>query len=256
MMTSGKSWRLKTRSLNRRAYFLAVVPFLHGMKWTLFVNQSINAAMTVIPSDSGKLVIRSVLIYCHLHFSRVTGYRRPAFFLWSDFVSWQNGHHFLYCATWCHVLHHQNARLILSTVFCIPTCPIVGTYWCSSIVSCLRDYGTTTFSWSSSIWYRAPRGNSYIICRLSSSLDKATKVSISSWVFLSYLNSWISRLDNEALDAWIKWSNFGVELMLGPHPLRWFLSFLFLSLGGLVVLRASAGMLAFLGWYLIFGRID
>ena len=97
--------------------------------------------MAVSPSDSGKSVTRSVVIYCHFCSSSGIGCSTHAFFLWSDFTNWQTGQVRTYSPTVLHIPRHQKALLMWSTVLLSPTCPIDGTLWVFPNDLLLHDLG-------------------------------------------------------------------------------------------------------------------
>ena len=47
--------------------------FFVGIKRTILVSRLINTVMAVIPSNSGKLMTKSVVICCHFRFGRGIG---------------------------------------------------------------------------------------------------------------------------------------------------------------------------------------
>ena len=64
--------------------------------------------MAVYPSNSSKYVTKSIVICCHFLFGSGIGYNAPAFFLWSDFTSWQTGQDRTYSPTVPHIRGGQN----------------------------------------------------------------------------------------------------------------------------------------------------
>ena len=71
MITLGTPCSRNILPTNSRAYCVAAVPLIHGMRWVIFVKILTNTPMVVLPSDLGKSVTRSAVISYH-HFQKET----------------------------------------------------------------------------------------------------------------------------------------------------------------------------------------
>ena len=152
------------------AYFPTDISFVHGAKWNIFERRSTNMAIVVFPSDSGKSVTNSIVIYYHFLFGRGIACSTPAFFLWSNLTNWQTGQDHRYSPMVLHIPRHQKALFIWSIVLLSPTCPIAGTLWLSQIIFCCRTLGTTINHRSPSTRYKVPWGDTlnFFLCSCSS----------------------------------------------------------------------------------------
>ena len=67
VMSLGIPCSLKTFSVNSLPVINcpAVISVLHGIKWAIFVNQSITTHMASFPPDSGSCVMKSIVIDFH-----------------------------------------------------------------------------------------------------------------------------------------------------------------------------------------------
>ena len=192
--------------------------FQQRAKCIILVSWSTNTAMAVIPSDSGKSVTTSIVIYCHFHSGKGIGCSKPAFFLSADKPN-----------NIAHIFWRLPTSFSTRGSLDVVDSPMhshvsnEGTAWSSFIISCLRDCETNTYSWPSSTWRTIPWGEQCKYYYLSS-----------SWIVPTYSEflGQLPRLWGTAeLDPWIMQClmlelnmtlfGLGLELVMNPPPLYW-----------------------------------
>ena len=151
MITEGVPCSRKMLSTKSWVYCSAVISLVHGQKWTILVSRSTNTATAVYPSDGGKSVTKFVVSCSHLQVGIGIGCNNPAFFQWSDFMTWHTGQLCTYCSTSRPMPFYQYLSLTNANVLSIPIWPLVGSSWHVANTFCLMDVGTTNFRcpWSS-----------------------------------------------------------------------------------------------------------
>ena len=87
MITSGRPCSQKTVSTKILAYSSAVISFVQGAKWTIFVMRSTKTTMAVKPFDSSKSVTKSVVTCVHFYVGISKGWSRPTLVVLSDLTS-------------------------------------------------------------------------------------------------------------------------------------------------------------------------
>ena len=207
--------------------------------------------MVVKPSDSSKLVTRSVVTCCHFHIGTSNGCKRPAFSHVSDLMAWHVGHEHTYFTTSPSRPRQYHCRCTSSKVLQIPTYPTYGASWHLHNACYRKDFGTTISYWPPMSCSSNPLGirlKPSIACCCRSFSIMLHSLGSSLYAFHHFCSSLAFVVIIVPLNTKTLVSSFSKTLVFRfsiTEVSSW-----------LWRLRASAIILAFLGLYGIFGWMD